>query len=54
MLDNAWRRFKYRIKKDYYEAYDNDTDRLENVPLQVDPDIWPKLVSYWGEKETVV
>ncbi|KAH7866148.1 hypothetical protein Vadar_016232 [Vaccinium darrowii] len=49
-VGKKWRDWKEELKKDFYDIYDNDEDRLANCPDRVDPDQWSILVKFWGTK----
>ncbi|KAH7847026.1 hypothetical protein Vadar_021014 [Vaccinium darrowii] len=49
-VGKKWRDWKDELKKDFYDIYDNDEDRLANCPDRVDVDQWSILVKFWGTK----
>ncbi|KAL5097416.1 hypothetical protein RYX36_001743, partial [Vicia faba] len=48
----AWRRYKHKIKKNYFLKYSNMTERLKNCPPNVPIGQFKSLCAYWS-KETI-
>ena len=49
-VGRKWKDWKDKLKKDYYNIYDTDEERLANCPERVDPDQWKVLVEFWGSR----
>lgn len=49
-----WREWKYHVKRDNYDIYTNDEERLAIVPDRVISDQWRTLVQYWGQESVRV
>lgn len=47
-LDQSWRGFKCRLKRDHYYRYDNYEDRLKSCPENVPEDHFKLLLKYWA------
>ncbi|MED6212186.1 hypothetical protein PIB30_080790 [Stylosanthes scabra] len=47
-IQDAWKRFKSKLKQKHFEPYDNYDDMVKNRPLRVPEDQFVKLLLYWG------
>ncbi|XP_009606777.1 uncharacterized protein [Nicotiana tomentosiformis] len=47
-IQNAWRRYKSQLKKDHYEAYENDELRMAKRPKNVLESEFKDLLKYWN------
>ncbi|KAK8951862.1 hypothetical protein KSP39_PZI003960 [Platanthera zijinensis] len=45
-----WRKWKYHVKRDNYDIYTTDEERLAIVPDRVIAGQWRTLVQYWGQE----
>ncbi|KAI5354415.1 hypothetical protein L3X38_007310 [Prunus dulcis] len=48
IVGNRWRDWKCRLKKEWYDKYETNEERLAITPPQVPTDQWKILVKYWG------
>ncbi|KAK8959341.1 hypothetical protein KSP40_PGU019564 [Platanthera guangdongensis] len=49
-----WREWKYHVKRDNYDIYTTDEERLAIVPDRVIAGQWRTLVQYWGQEAVKV
>ncbi|XP_021737222.1 uncharacterized protein LOC110703744 isoform X1 [Chenopodium quinoa] len=47
-LDQSWRGFKCRLKRDHYYMYDTYEERLKHPPERVPEAHYKTLLAYWG------
>ena len=47
-LDQSWRGFKCRLKRDHYYMYDTYEERLKYPPERVPEAHYKTLLAYWG------
>ncbi|KAK8931032.1 Regulatory-associated protein of TOR 1 [Platanthera zijinensis] len=45
-----WREWKYHVKRDNYDIYTTDEERLAIVPDRVIAGQWRTLIQYWGQE----
>ncbi|BFG20936.1 hypothetical protein CerSpe_072100 [Prunus speciosa] len=48
VVGNRWRDWKCWLKKEWYDKYETNEERLAITPPQVPIDQWKILVKYWG------
>nr|XP_017239854.1 PREDICTED: uncharacterized protein LOC108212644 [Daucus carota subsp. sativus] len=51
-MNDQFRSYKSRIKRDYYYPYPTDEERLENRPKEVPLADWKLLLKYWADGKT--
>lgn len=49
-VGKKWRNWKNTLRDEYYSIYDNDEDRLKNIPDRVEPEQWKIFVQYTGSQ----
>lgn len=54
MMNDQFKSYKSRIKRDYYYPYPTDEERLENRPKEVPLADWKLLLKYWADGKTKV
>lgn len=53
-MNEQFRSWKSRIKRDYYNKYKTDDERLENRPREVSVREWKILLKYWADDKVKV
>ncbi|RHN66903.1 putative transposase, Ptta/En/Spm, plant [Medicago truncatula] len=52
IVSDAWRRYKYLIKKNHFTKYKTMRERLKNRPEEVPEEDFKKLLVYWRDKNS--
>ncbi|KAG8380792.1 hypothetical protein BUALT_Bualt06G0053100 [Buddleja alternifolia] len=53
-LNEIWRKWKHKIKADYFLPHEDDEDYLSELPMdRIELDQWLDLVKYWQDKEKI-
>ncbi|KAI8572126.1 hypothetical protein RHMOL_Rhmol01G0174300 [Rhododendron molle] len=47
-VGKKWKDWKDYLKRNYYDIYEIDAERVANCPDRVDPNQWRILVAFWG------
>lgn len=47
-VGKKWKDWKDYLKRNYYDIYETDAERVANCPDRVDPNQWRILVAFWG------
>ncbi|XP_052189912.1 uncharacterized protein LOC127799729 [Diospyros lotus] len=50
-MGRAFANHRYRLKADYYDAYDNDDDQIKFAPTTVDQGQWRQVVTWLSSHE---
>ncbi|KAK1380787.1 hypothetical protein POM88_027531 [Heracleum sosnowskyi] len=50
-MSDHFRSYKSRIKRDYYNTYPTDEERLSHRPGEVSLSDWKILLNYWGDEK---
>ncbi|KAK1377997.1 hypothetical protein POM88_024741 [Heracleum sosnowskyi] len=50
-MSDHFRSYKSRIKRDYYNTYPTDEERLSHRPEEVSLSDWKILLNYWGDEK---
>ncbi|XP_052188258.1 uncharacterized protein LOC127798735 [Diospyros lotus] len=50
-MGRAFTNHRYKLKVDYYDAYDNDDDRIKFSPTSIDQGQWRQCVSWLSSHE---
>ncbi|CAH9139308.1 unnamed protein product [Cuscuta epithymum] len=50
-INDTWRCYKARIKKNHYKKFSTNEERIENRPLEIPKDEFELVMKYWGRKE---
>ncbi|XP_052209236.1 uncharacterized protein LOC127812752 [Diospyros lotus] len=50
-MGRAFANHRYKLKADYYDAYDNDDDRIKFAPTTIDQGQWRQFVSWLSSHE---
>lgn len=56
MISNHWKKWKSRVKSNFFTPNKDDPEKLLNPPTdtRVNPDQWPSLVAYWQREDVQV
>ncbi|KAF7119520.1 hypothetical protein RHSIM_Rhsim13G0228900 [Rhododendron simsii] len=47
-VGKKWKDWKDYLKRNYYDKYETDAERVADCPDRVDPNQWRILVAFWG------